>query len=221
MVGYAVIGLLPILACGKDGGIRRVAPEPPPPPPPGNVEITGLLPARTVVADTVLILGSGFGDSTGSVVSFAGSGDSRVPAQVLSWSDARIRALVPQGALDGPVRVHSGTTDSNALDFSVAPRLISYTGDLLPQVFNNVRVGCTGCHGGQNNLFLDSARQLMEGNSLHGPVVIPRDSAGSILLQKVSSSPPFGDRMPQGGNPLTQDQLLLISDWIDQGARDD
>jgi hypothetical protein len=184
-----------------------------------DIVITQLIPTRTVVGDTVVIRGSGFGTTAGSAT-FAGSGGSPVDAQIVSWSETETKVLVPADAADGPVAVHNGGSDSNAQSFSVAPRLISYVNDLVPQIFGNLRVGCTACHGGQNNLFLDTAQTLMQGNSLHGPVVIPRDSAGSVILQKVTSNPPFGVQMPQGGTPLSDVQLLLLSDWIDQGARD-
>jgi hypothetical protein len=211
----AILGLTTVLACGRDGGSRPTVPVVPPP---GEVVITQLIPARTVVGDTVVVLGTGFGTTAGSAT-FGGAGGSRVAGQIDSWSDTQLRVLVPAGATDGPVGVRAGGVDSNTLAFSVAPRLISYASDLLPRIFANINVGCTGCHGGQNNLFLDTAQKLMRGDSNNGPVIIPRNSAGSILLRKVGPNPPFGSRMPFGGTPLSDVERLLIADWIDQGAR--
>ena len=51
--------------------------------------------------------------------------------------------------------------------------------------------------------------------------VVPADSSASLLFLKVSSdSPPVGSRMPLGGIPLSQADIALIRDWIDQGAPD-
>lgn len=217
---FAMLGLATLLAsCGRDGGSRPMEPVPPPPPPHGEIALARLIPARTVVGDTVVAQGSGFGSTPGSMTFRSGVGDS-TSAQILAWSDSTLKVLVPAGAIDGPVAVHAGGVDSNTLSFSVAPRLISYTTDLIPGIFENIHIGCAACHGGTNNLYLDTAQHLMEGTSIHGPVVHPRDSAGSILLQKVSPNPPFGAQMPQGGTPLDDAQMLLIADWIDQGARD-
>ncbi len=50
-------------------------------------------------------------------------------------------------------------------------------------------------------------------------LVIPGDSANSLLFLKVSSdSPPVGDTMPLIGRRLTSTELALVRDWIDQGA---
>jgi len=52
-------------------------------------------------------------------------------------------------------------------------------------------------------------------------LVIPGDSASSLVFQKVSqNSPPVGSRMPSLGDPLTAGELALLRDWIDQGALD-
>ena len=45
------------------------------------------------------------------------------------------------------------------------------------------------------------------------------DSANSLLYLKVSSSnPPVGSRMPFLSSPLSDDEIRVIKDWIDQGA---
>ncbi len=49
--------------------------------------------------------------------------------------------------------------------------------------------------------------------------VVPGDSSASLLFLKVSSNPPpVGSRMPLGGAPLSDADIALIRDWIDQGA---
>jgi len=49
--------------------------------------------------------------------------------------------------------------------------------------------------------------------------VIPGDSAGSLLVQKLADAPPCGAKMPIG-SPLTAAQVAQIAKWIDEGAQD-
>lgn len=52
-------------------------------------------------------------------------------------------------------------------------------------------------------------------------LVVPGDSASSLLFLKINSnSPPIGDRMPLFSSVLSADEIALIRDWIDQGAMD-
>ena len=99
----------------------------------------------------------------------------------------------------------------------VQKRTVSFSKDVLP-VFSNPRVGCVGCHGGTNNLFVGTVADLLHGG-LHGPAIIPGNGAGSILVQKIGPNPPFGSRMPFEGTPLPDSTIQLISTWIDQGAQ--
>jgi hypothetical protein len=49
--------------------------------------------------------------------------------------------------------------------------------------------------------------------------VVPGDSAGSLLYQKLLDAPPCGAKMPIG-SPLTAAQIAQIAKWIDDGAKD-
>ena len=52
-------------------------------------------------------------------------------------------------------------------------------------------------------------------------LVVPGDSASSLLFQKVSTdNPPVGLRMPRFAPPLSESEIDLIREWIDQGALD-
>lgn len=93
---------------------------------------------------------------------------------------------------------------------------------------------CTVCHRpGGIALLRGIELQLLEGvsydflvdqPSIQNPdltLVLPGDSSASLLFLKVSSSaPPVGSRMPLNRSPLSQAQINLIRDWIDQGALD-
>ncbi len=197
----------------------RVLVEPPP-----TITIDRLVPARTVAADTVNVVGLGFGETQGTGrVTFAGPAGARIEAPVLSWNATEIRVLVPGDVVDGPVLVAVGGGSSNGATFARAPRLISYTIDLIPLF--QVK-GCVDCHSGpaaQNDLHLDSAKAVMSGESFHGPVVLRRDGAHSILYLKTTANAPFGSRMPlgcSGPGCVSAADGLMITDWIDQGTRD-
>ena len=74
---------------------------------------------------------------------------------------------------------------------------------------------CTGCHGGQNNLFLNSYSNVMAGNSNNGPVITPNDADNSLLWQYINSN-----YMPMDGS-LTSEQKTTIAQWINDGAEND
>jgi hypothetical protein len=218
------------------------------PPPPGPV-IDRLVPVRTFAGDTVDVVGSHFDDPAGrergtardaarhgalrpnaahpstalreAIVTFEG-GAGRVPAEILLRTEGLIRVLVPLEAVDGEVRVDVDGSESAGVGFSVAPEAISYTGHLLHGIFEPK--GCVSCHGGERNLFLDSAALALQGNSVNGPVIQPRHAEESLLVLKVLPDPPVGEQMPPGCAQfdvcLTEAQVLLIKDWINQGARD-
>jgi hypothetical protein len=42
-----------------------------------------------------------------------------------------------------------------------------------------------------------------------------------LIVQKVTSAPPSGARMPPGGPPfMTPAEIALLSDWVYEGAHD-
>jgi hypothetical protein len=105
---------------------------------------------------------------------------------------------------------------------------VSFKSDVLPVIQKR----CMPCHSEDNSnpseLYLDSYADLMEGGK-HGVPVVPGQAGESILMKKLGPDFPFGDQMPldrkkKKGEPsskaLTTDELKLIGDWIDQGAKD-
>jgi len=73
---------------------------------------------------------------------------------------------------------------------------------------------CISCHGSgsMGGLNLTSYQNLMDGGQ-SGDEVIPYDHASSELWIRINSG-----QMPPGNNDLTDDQVNLISQWIDEGA---
>lgn len=51
-----------------------------------------------------------------------------------------------------------------------------------------------------------------------GTLVIPNDSAGSIMIQKMRNVQTCGERMPTVGNPVSEARIQIVEEWIDLGA---
>lgn len=90
---------------------------------------------------------------------------------------------------------------------------VSFSADIQP-IFNS---NCTGCHGNSGGLSLSSYSGLMAGGD-NGATVTAGNGASSILVQKLSSDPPFGDQMPLGTAALSDENIALITIWINEGA---
>jgi hypothetical protein len=78
---------------------------------------------------------------------------------------------------------------------------------------------CLRCHGSkkqEGGLRLDlKAAALRGGDS--GPILRPGKSDKSTLVERLTATDETS-RMPQGGKPLTSEQIALVKRWIDQGA---
>ena len=88
---------------------------------------------------------------------------------------------------------------------------VDYQSEIQPIFDNN----CGNCHLGNSSggLNLSNYENLMEGSD-DGAVVIPGNHEQSILWDEINS----GD-MPQGNNPeLSDEEIDLIAQWIDEGA---
>ena len=88
---------------------------------------------------------------------------------------------------------------------------------------------CTGCHAGSApaagmNLSASTAFAALvnvASSERSGAVrVIPGNADGSYLVQKLRGDAGIvGQRMPAGGPFLSDDQINLIRQWINEGAR--
>jgi len=85
---------------------------------------------------------------------------------------------------------------------------VNYDSEIQP-IFNS---HCTQCHGNSAGLNLSSYANIMAGSN-NGDVVIPYDHISSELWIRVNSG-----QMPPGNNDLTDVQVDLIAEWIDEGA---
>ena len=99
---------------------------------------------------------------------------------------------------------------------------VTYAADIRP-LFEK---SCVRCHGPQKpkgKLRLDSLEGVLKGGE-DGKVVLPGNSAGSVLIHNVAHIGDPDDYMPPPKNkagipPLTPEQISLLRAWIDQGAK--
>jgi len=90
-----------------------------------------------------------------------------------------------------------------------------YTRDIKPIL----EARCYGCHGPARHkagLRLDSPGSIRKGSN-SGVVIVPRDSAKSLLIAVVSGAEDR-PRMPPTGEPLSPKQIALLKAWVDAGA---
>ena len=121
----------------------------------------------------------------------------------------------------------SFATSSAGVDISKLPppsgkQGVTYEKDIKP-IFEK---SCVKCHSGEKpkgKLRLDSLENALKGGE-DGKVIVPGDSAKSILVHNIARIGKEDDWMPPPKNkanigPLTPEQIGLIRAWIDQGAK--
>jgi hypothetical protein len=98
---------------------------------------------------------------------------------------------------------------------------LSYQADIKPIMDQY----CVECHkaGGKgtekSGLLLDTYAATMKGTNF-GPVVIPGQAINSTLYRLVTGKADPSLRMPHDSEPLAEDKINMIKDWIDQGAKE-
>ncbi|MSU41233.1 MAG: DUF1553 domain-containing protein [Pedosphaera sp.] len=106
--------------------------------------------------------------------------------------------------------------------FSVAAPAVAAPVDYQRDVWPLLKAKCVSCHGPlrqKAGLRLDAGRLIHQGGK-DGPVIstMPGKSAQSELLARVQSAD-LDKRMPPTGAPLAADQVVLLREWIEQGAQ--
>lgn len=74
---------------------------------------------------------------------------------------------------------------------------------------------CIKCHGGEfpsEGLSTESYESLISG-SQNGQVIIVGDANNSLLFEQIKNG-----EMPKRGTDLTNEQIQLIQQWINEGA---
>jgi hypothetical protein len=92
--------------------------------------------------------------------------------------------------------------------------------DFSAQVKPLLNKKCITCHGGVKKqggfslLFRDEALAPTESGR---PAIIPGDAGASEMIRRLHHNDPE-ERMPYKSEPLTEEEITLLTEWIDQGA---
>ena len=93
----------------------------------------------------------------------------------------------------------------------------TYTVDVAPIVHKY----CFPCHLAESEnpsgLSMDTYDMLMKGGEKGKPIVSGKPDE-SIFYKKLMPKPPFGKQMPRGKKTLTEEEIRIIREWIEQGA---
>jgi cytochrome c553 len=106
---------------------------------------------------------------------------------------------------------------------SCATQQVSYQRDIAPVLQSE----CVACHKAPDGsgyratgLQLDSHQGLMQG-TVYGPVIVAGDSRRSILNMLVEGRAGKLQQMPHmERDGLSEEQIKMLSDWVNQGAPD-
>jgi hypothetical protein len=127
------------------------------------------------------------------------------------------------GTLEDPgqflIYFEDGGGDDGATGSSTDPNAGNCTD--IPQLFASTCTSST-CHSASNKaqgLDLESPNpgaRLVGASATEGPglLIDPSAPSKSIIYLKLSSSPPFGARMPLGEKPLSGATLACVYSWI-------
>ena len=96
------------------------------------------------------------------------------------------------------------------------PANVDYARQIKPLLSEH----CVNCHGEKRaraKLRLDTAEAALKGGK-HGPVIVPGRGAESAIVLALRGEG-SGEQMPLNRPPLSEAQIAMIQQWIDQGAR--
>jgi hypothetical protein len=116
-----------------------------------------------------------------------------------------------QAPADTPTPAGESAT---ATSEGTSPPAVSFAADVLPLLESR----CARCHGSGRadaGLNVTDYASLMAG-SRDGAVVVPGDSAASLLVEVIVSG-----EMPRRGPPLLPAEIEIVKAWVDAGALDD
>jgi len=116
--------------------------------------------------------------------------------------------------------VIAGETNSHANEGSPAEAeaMISFEKDIKP-IFEKHCITCHKTGNARSGLALNSLGTILEGGTINGPAIIARKSAQSPIIQYLRGEKK--PRMPVAGPLVPEEQVSLISRWIDRIPEDD
>lgn len=178
-------------------------------------------------------------DSEASVLKGGASGPAIVPGKsgasllikrILGVSDAPRMPMGAQPLPDDQVKLlkawidHADFSSVQTASAGATPEAASAAapGKQSPLFAEKIRpilaARCYQCHGPetqQNGLRLDSLAGILKGSD-NGHIVVPGHSDQSRLVRRLMAQE--RPQMPYGGPPLSDSQIELVRQWIDEGA---
>jgi mono/diheme cytochrome c family protein len=83
-----------------------------------------------------------------------------------------------------------------------------------------LKARCFECHGDgrlRGGLALNARADALQGGDSGKPAFAPGDASTSQIIERITSTDPK-TRMPAEGDPLTADEIALLTEWINSGA---
>ncbi len=106
---------------------------------------------------------------------------------------------------------------ASAGDPQVGRRIVTYAQDIRPLLDKH----CVECHSGwfpDGGLRLDTIDAIYKGGN-SGPAIVPGAPQKGWLTYSLTNTGQRGMQMPPDGEQLSQQQVELLKQWIEQGAR--
>jgi WD40 repeat protein len=126
-------------------------------------------------------------------------------------------AATPPPAAAAPANpAPAAATPAPATTNAPPARQVSYFKEVVPVL----KKSCTGCHHPgklKGDLDLTVFAALQKGGK-HGAEIKPGNPKESRLVDEISGDDPS---MPKEGDPLSKNEVNLIAQWVEQGAKDD
>ncbi|MBI2928660.1 MAG: hypothetical protein HYY24_23600 [Verrucomicrobia bacterium] len=114
------------------------------------------------------------------------------------------------------------TVAAAEVDVSKLPPAATKKVDFGKEIKPLLEKSCFKCHGPEKQkgkLRLDSREAALKGSE-NGEVIIPGNSAKSILIHNIARLDEDSAMPPEGkADPLTKEEVGLLRAWIDQGAK--
>ena len=105
---------------------------------------------------------------------------------------------------------------------AIDPKAASAEVEFLSQIKPIFEARCVSCHGPKKKkggLRLDPITAAFPEGEEDWWTILPGDSAGSLLVERINLSEDDDGVMPPRGDLLTDEEITLIEQWIQQGAK--
>ncbi|MEW4489565.1 c-type cytochrome domain-containing protein [Thalassoglobus sp. JC818] len=119
-------------------------------------------------------------------------------------------------SIQSEIERQKGLMDKSSGKAPKAKSEVSFIEDIAP-IIDQKCLGCHGANNPRNGLRLDTFAGWRRGGQ-SGSLLIPGQPARSLLIARLSA-PEGQGRMPARGEPLSKDEIMLVGQWIGQGAK--